>query len=100
MATPNTSIDRVNGLGSKKCYFKDCSKIDHTECFMMYKQQESKRVSKYYHEKYKNECFLCECGLKISRTNKRHLLTDKHKNLLLLKEATKTNNNNDNLRTS
>ena len=86
-----------------KCSNKYCMKIDHMDCYIQRKKLDSERVKKAYHEKYKNEYFLCECGLQISRANKKHILTEKHKNLLLLKQAKHIQNSSgddDNFRTS
>lgn len=68
-----------------KCFFSKCDKTDHTNCMKCYRQMHSDRVKQYYHEKYKNEFLICDCGEKISKANKNHIKTEKHRKLLQLK---------------
>ena len=75
--------DEISAIASisKKCIISKCPKLDHSECIAEYRKRESARVLKFYHEKYKYNRYLCECGASVLESYRRqHEQREKHKN--------------------
>ena len=74
----------VNTSISKKCIISKCQKLDHSECIAEYRKRESARVLKLYHEKYKHNRYLCECGASVLESyRKQHEQREKHKSKVM-----------------
>lgn len=67
---------------ASKCIYARCVKNNHDECLQIYRQKHKESSRKLYHEKYKIEFYICECGEKVSKCNRTHPHSDKHKRLL------------------
>jgi hypothetical protein len=70
-----------NNSSIKQCKISGCKKLNHSECLAEFKKHESARVLKLYHEKYKFNRYMCECGVSVLESyRKQHEQRKKHIN--------------------